>query len=124
MQAGLTDIAQSSRPWQTCGIDIVVPLPETGKGNKWILSIVDHFTRWAIAVAIPDRQSSTIAQTLFDNFISVHGAPEKIVSDQEEKSSLVKACENYAPDGESKDPTREDTTRRATHPAKDSTIST
>jgi transposase InsO family protein len=82
MHAGFTEITQSTRPWQTVGIDIVGTLPTTKAGNKWILSIVDHFSRWPIAIAIPDRESATIAQALFDNLISVHGSPEKIVSDQ------------------------------------------
>ena len=44
--------------------------------------MVDHFTRWPIAVPIPDRESSTIARAIFENLITVHGPPTTILSDQ------------------------------------------
>ena len=44
--------------------------------------MVDHFSRWPIAVAIPDRESATIAKAIFDHLITVHGSPEKVISDQ------------------------------------------
>jgi transposase InsO family protein len=82
MSAGLTDINQATRPWQTVGIDIVGELPLTSRGNKWILTMVDHFTRWPIAIPIPDRESATIAKAIFDNLVTVHGPPQTILSDQ------------------------------------------
>ena len=80
--AGFTEISQSKSPWQTVGIDIVGDLPVTQQGNKWMLTMVDHFSRWPIAVPIQDRESATIARAIFDNLISIHGSPEKIISDQ------------------------------------------
>ena len=82
MGAGLTEIQQATRPWQTVGIDIVGQLPLTGRGSKWILTMVDHFTRWPIAIPIQDRESATIARAIFENLITVHGPPETILSDQ------------------------------------------
>ena len=82
MGAGLTEINQATRPWQTVGIDIVGKLPLTSNGNKWILTMVDHFTRWPIAIPIPDRESATIAKAIFDNLVTVHGPPQTILSDQ------------------------------------------
>ena len=82
LSSGLVDINQASRPWQTVGIDIVGELPLTKKCNKWILTMVDHFSKWPIAVPIPDRESSTIASSIFENLITVHGPPETILSDQ------------------------------------------
>ena len=82
MGAGLTEINQATRPWQTVGIDIVGELPLTERSNKWILTMVDHFTRWPIAVPIPDRESSTIARAIFEHLITTHGPPETVLSDQ------------------------------------------
>ena len=82
MHAGFTEIAQAIRPWQTVGIDIVGDLPVTKQGNKWILTVIDHFSRWPIGIPIQDRESATIARAVFDNLITVHGAPEKVISDQ------------------------------------------
>jgi transposase InsO family protein len=80
--AGRTEITQSHRPWQTVGIDLLGPLPKTKRNNVWILTIVDHFTRWPIAVPLENAESSTIAAALFDKVIAEHGVPDKILSDQ------------------------------------------
>ena len=41
----------AGRPWQKLAIDLVGPLPETERGNKWVLVITDHFTKWQDAFA-------------------------------------------------------------------------
>ena len=64
------------------GIDLVGECLETTTGNKWILTITDHFTRWPIAVAIPDKQASTVAKALYEHLITEHGTPRKILTDQ------------------------------------------
>lgn len=35
----------AGNPWQKVAIDMVGPMPETTKENRWILVLVDHFTR-------------------------------------------------------------------------------
>ena len=64
------------------GIDLLGPLPKTKRNNVWILTIVDHFTRWPIAVPLENAESSTIAAALLDKVIAEHGVPDKILSDQ------------------------------------------
>jgi transposase InsO family protein len=44
--------------------------------------MIDQFTRWPVAVALPNRASAVIAKAILDNWIAVHSAPEKIVSDK------------------------------------------
>ena len=39
-------------------------MPETSRGNKWILVLVDHFTRWQEALAIPDATAPVVATTM------------------------------------------------------------
>ena len=82
MHNGLCEIRQSSKPWEIVGIDLVVGLNETERGNKWILTITDCFTRWPIAIPLPDRESSTIARAIFEELICHHGRPDIMVSDQ------------------------------------------
>ena len=79
---GLTTPALARHPFEVVGIDLVGKCPETEDGQQWILTIVDHFTRWPIAVPIPDRQASTIAYALYKNLVCEHGVPVKILSDQ------------------------------------------
>ena len=47
-----------------------------------VLVIVDHFTRYTRAYVTKDQKVSTAAKTLSEGFISIFGAPEKILMDQ------------------------------------------
>ena len=47
-----------------------------------ILVIVDHFTRYTRAYVTKDQKASTAAKTLYEGFISIFGAPERILMDQ------------------------------------------
>ena len=49
---------------------------------KYILVIVDHFTRYTRAYVTKDQKASTAAKTLYEGFISIFGAPKRILTDQ------------------------------------------
>jgi len=65
MRLGLTGPVQASEPWDVVGIDLIGEFLETGRGNKYVLTMVDHFTKWPIAVCIPDRKAETIARAIY-----------------------------------------------------------
>ena len=50
-------------------MDILGPLPTTENGNKYILLIIDYFSKWPIAVALPDVEAATIARAFVDNIV-------------------------------------------------------
>ncbi len=39
-------------------VDVLGPLPPTKRGNKFVLVIVDTFTKWTEAVAIPNQEAT------------------------------------------------------------------
>jgi len=47
-------IAPIEKPFTRVGLDIIGPLPTTKQGNKYIITLVDYFTKWPEAKAIPD----------------------------------------------------------------------
>ena len=47
-----------------------------------VLVIVDHFTRYTRAYVTKDHKASTAAKTLYEGFISILGAPKRILMDQ------------------------------------------
>ena len=82
MRTGLTIGALAKEPWDVVGVDLVGECLETSAGNKWIITITDHFTRWPIAIAIPNKKASTVAKALYEHLITEHGTPRKILTDQ------------------------------------------
>ena len=51
------------------------------KGNKYIFTIIDTYTRWPEAYAIANQETGTIL-TCLEDFISRHGLPDAILTDQ------------------------------------------
>ena len=71
------------------------PLPMTMKGNKHILLMVDAFSKFLWAAAVPDQKAETTAKQLIDWFTE-YGMPGTLVTDQGKgfESELVKElCE-------------------------------
>ena len=71
------------RPWQKVAVDLVRPMPETRAGNRWILVVMNHFTRWQDAVSIPDVTAPVVAATLDQRVFYYLGLPKQPHSDQE-----------------------------------------
>ena len=49
---------------------------------KNVLVLMDHFTRYMMGFITKDQKAKTIAHILYEQFISVFGAPPKLLSDQ------------------------------------------
>ena len=73
---------QVSEPFTFWALDYMGPLPETHCGNKHILVLMDHFTKWCEAFPTPDQKASTIAKILVDRVFSRFGPPVVLHSDQ------------------------------------------
>ncbi len=71
-----------SQPFTFWAMDYMGPLPETSRGNKHILVVVDHFTKWCEAFATPDQKASTVAPLLVNRVFSRFGPPVVLHSDQ------------------------------------------
>ena len=51
-------------PFVFWALDYMGPLKETSKGNRHILVLMDHFTKWCEAFPTKDQKASTVASTL------------------------------------------------------------
>ena len=63
-------------------MDIVISLPRKQRGNRYILTVVDHFTKHVAANALPYQLAVTIARVFLNEFISRSGVPYIIHTDQ------------------------------------------
>lgn len=71
----------SKEPFDKVYVDVVGPLPISGNGNKYILSMVDDLTRFVEFAAMPDQQSETVARVLFEHILCRYNIPKQIVTD-------------------------------------------
>lgn len=69
-------------PFERLGVDILGPLPQSNRGNRYLLVITDYFTRWPEAVPMPNQEAKTIADALLVNVFCQHGLPLEIHTDQ------------------------------------------
>ena len=69
-------------PMERIAIDILGPLPETPRKNKFILVVSDYFTKWTESYPIPNQEATTVAEKLVDDFICRFGVPRQLHSDQ------------------------------------------
>ena len=63
-------------------IDILGPLPETPRKNKFILVVTDYFTKWTDSYPIPNQEATTVAEKLASEFICRFGVPPQLHSNQ------------------------------------------
>lgn len=74
-------VDQSTYPSERCHADIFGPLKETKSGNKYVLSMIDAFSKYIHLVALPNMQSETISKAFFNNYIVHRGCPKILVTD-------------------------------------------
>ncbi len=79
-------------PFYMIGVDLIGPLKTTRSGNKYILSVIDYYTKYAEAEALPNQEAETIVRALEEIFAR-HGMPSVLLTDQGRnfESHLVKS---------------------------------
>ena len=63
-------------------VDIMGPFPENSEGKKYILVVVDQFTKWSEAHAIHNQEATTVAEVLTREWFFCYSPPETLHSDQ------------------------------------------
>ena len=46
---GLHPIPVEPKLWHQVGMDLIGPMPETPRGNRYIITLTDYFSKWAEA---------------------------------------------------------------------------
>ena len=63
-------------------IDLTGPLPKSESGCKFIITAIDKFSRWVEVMPIKRKTVSIVVKFIFDKILLIHGAPERILTDQ------------------------------------------
>lgn len=75
-------IYNTGAPFERIQLDILGPLPVSNAGNKYLLVIIDCFTKLVEAFPLKNIRTRTIAEIFVDQFISRHGVPLELHPDQ------------------------------------------
>src|SRR6266498_2884230 len=70
-------------PFYQWRIDIVGPLTETSRGNKYIVVAIDYFTKYPEARVLINTNAKSVANFIYEDIIYRHGCLRKLISDRE-----------------------------------------
>ena len=79
---GFLQLFPAHRPFEVVHLDIVGPLPLTRNGNRYILSMLDRFSRMVKLVCLPTITASTIAMAFRNHWLLEYGSPMHILTDR------------------------------------------
>jgi len=82
-------------PWEKVAIDITGPHPQSTKGNKFMITLLDHFTKYAFAFPVRSHDAITVAKYLVERVFLIYGMPTQLLSDRGaefEESVMSEVC--------------------------------
>ena len=68
-------------PYERWYIDLTGPHPQSDRGNIWILTCMDSFTKWAEAFPLRRKEAESIARVMVEQLFTRFGPPLSILSD-------------------------------------------
>ena len=71
----------ATAPFQRLNVDFKGPLPASNKGNQYLLTIIDEYSRFPFAYPCKNMTSSTITQC-FNHLFSIFGMPDRVHNDR------------------------------------------
>ena len=77
----LQPLSSPTQKFQHIHVDIVGPLP-ISCDHKYLLTIVDRFSRWFEAIPLKDIAAKSCADAFILNFVSRYGAPQTMTTDR------------------------------------------
>ena len=78
----LQSLPKVTEKCETIGLDIVGPCGMTARGNKYIVTMIDHCSRWVEAIPVPNIETETVAKAFVEGVISRKGCPRYLVTDR------------------------------------------
>lgn len=87
-------VYQVGAPMERVAVDIVGPFRPTIRGNRFLVVVMDYFTKWPEAYPLPNHEAATVAEVLVCEFFARFGIPGELHSDQgrEFESAVFKEC--------------------------------
>ena len=82
--------------WETVSVDLVGPFPLTERGNKWLLVMVDHLSRFCALAALQNKTADEVADSIV-KICAFLDFPKIVLSDHgtEFKNATMAALAKY-----------------------------
>jgi len=69
-------------PWQRVSVDITGPHPRSSNSKQYILTLVDHLSKWTEAIPLSNHTAPTVAKALMTHVFSRFGVPRQLLTDR------------------------------------------
>jgi len=81
-RAPLAEVEMPKNPFEVTSMDITGQYPVTPRGNKYLLTFIDHFTKYVEAYLLKDRTAESCARIYATQIVTRHGSGSKLITDQ------------------------------------------
>jgi len=76
----LGDVEEPKFPFEVTSMDITGPYPTTPRGNKYLITFIDHLTKYDEAFPIPDHTAETCARVYSSQIVTRHGSGSTLIT--------------------------------------------
>jgi transposase InsO family protein len=81
-KAPLGEAEEPTAPFQITAMDLTGPYPLTPRKNRYLLTLIDHFSKYVEAFPIPDQSAETCAMVHATQIVARQGSGSKLITDQ------------------------------------------
>ncbi|CAI4220379.1 unnamed protein product, partial [Auanema sp. JU1783] len=71
-----------TKPFARIHMDIMGPFPISRQDNTHVLSIQDSFTKFAVAIAVPNITAEVVIDRFLRHFVYTFGPPARLITDR------------------------------------------
>ena len=75
------EVTRANQPWELVSMDLMGPFAEGPKRTKFVLSVMDVYTRYLELVTLPNKQANTVGEAFLRRIIQRYGVPRVIKTD-------------------------------------------
>jgi len=68
-------LTKVGEPFEQVSVHITGPNPRSAKGYVFMLTVMDHFSKWPEAIPMRNRTAPTVARTIMTHVFSRFGMP-------------------------------------------------
>lgn len=79
-RAPLASMPEVSQPMERVSVDLIDLMGST-QGNRYVLAIIDHFTRYLQLIPLPNKEAQTVADAFIKEYVTLFGPPRLLVAD-------------------------------------------